>query len=338
MGEESAISWTDGTFNPLIGCAKVSPACANCYAERFAAGRMGRPELWRGERQITSPQTWGVVRKLQRAAARDGRRRRLFMASLADVFEEHPAWNAPLGDGWPRAIGRGTTAGLGVRAAALELVESVEGVDVIILTKRVENVRRMVPGSWLLSWPAHVWIGATVESQAYDHRVRELLDIPAAVRLVSAEPLLGALDLTRIRPGGGDELGVTYDALRGCLSGQSDADAGGPRIHWVITGGESGPRARPSRTDWYRSLRDQCARAGVAFHHKQNGEWVGTDAPRRSLDARSAIVDREGKILPDGAAFVPELHELMVRVGKTASGFQLDGREHREYPTTPGTR
>jgi len=336
MGEESAISWTNGTFNPLIGCSKVSEACTNCYAESYASARLGRPELWRGERHLTSIGTWGVVRKLQRAAERDGVRRRLFCASLADVMEDHPAWVSPLPDGYPVRDGRRTSSGLPVREAALELMESCSLVDSLLLTKRPQHVRRFVPARWLEpgGWPKHVWLGTTVESQKHDQRVSDLLGVPAAIRFVSAEPLLGHLDLTDVR-GDEDELGIGYDALRGCMHGQLDSEAGGPRIHWVITGGESGPRARPSRTDWYRSLRDQCARAGVAYHHKQNGEWVGTDAPRRSLDARSALVDSAGKILPDGAALDPGQSEPMVRVGKTASGWLLDGREHREFPVTP---
>lgn len=106
MGETSGISWTDGTFNPLIGCAKVSEACRHCYAETFARVRLGAPELWRGERRPTAIGTWGVVRRLQREAEKDGRRRRLFCASLADIAEDHPAWDAPAPAGYPFGASR----------------------------------------------------------------------------------------------------------------------------------------------------------------------------------------------------------------------------------------
>ena len=157
MGEQSGIEWTTATWNPVIGCAKVSPACTNCYAEEYAAKRLKRPELWRGARHVTSRSVWNLPERVDRKAAREGRRVRLFVSSLADVFEDHPVWT-------------------GLRSFAFAKLEALEHTDVLLLTKRPENIRSMVPSSWLDAWPAHVWTGATVEDQQRaDERISELL-------------------------------------------------------------------------------------------------------------------------------------------------------------------
>lgn len=281
MAENSAIEWCDATWNPVIGCAKVSPACTNCYAETFAAGRMGRPELWRGERHVTSASTWGLPERLDRKAAREGRRLRLFVASLSDVFEDHPVWNEPV-------VVPPSTATAPRRWHALRKLAKLRNVDVLLLTKRPENILRMVPPEWLAAWPAHVWVGTTVEDQRRAERIKYLLLVPAWVRFLSVEPMLGPVDLAYACFNGADSFGTM------------------PGIHWVIAGGESGPRARPSHPDWFRSLRDQCARAGVPFLFKQWGDGLSVTA--------------------DG-----QMH----RAGKKRAGRLLDGVEHNAFPEVP---
>lgn len=276
MGETSKIEWTDATWNPVIGCAKVSPACTNCYAEEFARRRMGRPELWRTERHVTSVSTWNLPEKLDRKAAKEGRRLRLFVASLSDVFEDHPAWLTPMGPEYHRVRGVDT---IPARLLALRKLRELHHVDVLLLTKRPENVLRMVPPEWLDAWPAHVWIGTTVEDQQRaDERLPHLLRVPAAVRFVSYEPALGPVDFAPWfedqrhvcarcdGEGGGGEGPDVWD----CPRCDGDGKVGDPaRLSWVIAGGESGPKARPSHPDWFRSVRDQCAVASVPFFMKQ---------------------------------------------------------------------
>lgn len=216
MGKHTEISWCDHTFNPVVGCTKVSPACDHCYAESWAK-RGGHPELWNGARRRTK--TWGEPRKWNREAALWGRRRRVFCASLADVFDNQwePQWRAEL---WA-------------------LISGCTALDWLLLTKRPQNIAKMLPPAW--PWP-HVWLGVTTENQEeFDRRWPILRSVPAAVRFCSMEPLLGAIDIGEERP------------------------------DWIITGGESGPSHRTSDPAWFRSLRDQCERSRIPLHHKQNG-------------------------------------------------------------------
>lgn len=246
MAENSGIEWTDHTFNPWTGCTKVSPACDNCYAEGWAK-RSGHVE-WgpHGERRRTK--TWGNPVKWNRQAAAEGRRLRVFCASLADVFDNHKsiqlAWRDDL---W-------------------KLIADTPHLDWLLLTKRPQNISRFVPG-WMgpRSWPKNAWIGTTVENQEEaDRRIPHLLSVPAQVRFLSCEPLLGPLDLTNM------PVHRDYPDTRGNVLSRVSVFA--PHINWVITGGESGPNFRSADPDWFRSLRDQCAAAGVPFLFKQ---WEG---------------------------------------------------------------
>lgn len=236
---ETKIEWADYTFNPWIGCAKVSEACRHCYAEDWAK-RYGRDGLWGPTAGRSRTSTWGNPRKWHRARLRrleasaeydpadwPGRRPRVFCASLADVFEARDDLDEMRADLW-------------------RLIEECYGLDWLLLTKRPEEIRRRVPAEWLEpgEWPAHVWVGATVEHQAAaEARIPHLLGVPAPVRFVSVEPMLGPVTL---------DLGIS----------------------WVICGGESGRNARPMHPGWARNLRDQCVAAGVPFHFKQWGEWA----------------------------------------------------------------
>lgn len=263
MGENSKIEWTHHTFNPWWGCVKVSEGCANCYAETMAK-RTGH-NVW-GPKTTTQRRTfgekhWAEPLKWNADAQAAGERRRVFCASMADVFEDH-------------------TAVVWARAALWELIARTPALDWLLLTKRPENVNRMAPALWGLNgWPASVWIGASVENQAAaDKRIPELVQIPTEVRFLSCEPLLGPVDLSACL-GGSYETGVEYGGYR-------EIACEPPDIHWVIAGGESGPHARPMHPDWVRSLRDQCNGAGVAFHFKQWG-GVRKHETGRMLDGRT---------------------------------------------------
>lgn len=303
MGENSSIEWTDHTFNPWIGCTKIpdanGSACDGCYAADHAK-RYGL-KVWGQDagRNVTSDANWRQPKKWNRKAERDGVRRRVFCASLADVFEDRRDLDMYRQELW-------------------DLVEETPWLDWMLLTKRPECVRSMVPPRWLTgAWPAHAWLGATVEDQKRAQlRIPHLLKAPAPIHFLSCEPMLGAIDLTTIVMPDGDELG---DSLF--------AHGPGFGIDLVIGGGESGPKARPSNPDWFRSLRDQCIAAGAAFHFKQWGEWCPEDQlPEESWSA----LDRS----EDGLPFVAERGDP-VRVGKKLAGRHLDERTWDEMPSTP---
>lgn len=246
MGDTTAIEWCDRTFNPWIGCTKVSAACKNCYAEaydkRWNGGDHWGPE---GARRRTSVANWRKPLRWNRLLEGTDRRERVFCASLADVFEDHPELVS-----WRRDL--------------FQLIGNTPNLDWLLLTKRPENIAGMLPEGWGQGWP-NVWLGTTVEDQVRDtERIPHLLQVPAAVRFLSMEPLLGPVNLGLIgtvpRSWGGTGYEIICD-----------------RLHWVIAGGESGPGARETRPTWFRNLRDQCHDAGVAFFMKQMSEHGGRD-------------------------------------------------------------
>jgi len=295
MGANSKIEWTNHTFNPWVGCTKVSPACDGCYAESWAK-RTGHPELWQGDRRRTTAANWREPLKWNKAAAAAGERHRVFCASLADVFDNQVSevWRADL---WT-------------------LIENTPNLDWLLLTKRPQNIRNMLPGNyddyligrhtpWGHGW-RNVWLGTTVENQQEaDRRIPHLLSIDAAVHFLSCEPLLGPLDILRWMHD--DECPATV--------GEDYCTCAPPREHhirWVIAGGETGGGARPMHPEWARSLRDQCQAAGVAFHFKQWGDWH----PDALL-----YTDTEKRCPPPN-----------MKVGKHKTGRMLDGRTWDELP------
>ena len=320
MSDTTNIEWADSTFNPWEGCTKVGPGCDNCYAAtrnaRFAGGQ---PINWGpgAPRRRTSAGNWAKPLQWEREAgafqAEHGRRRRVFCASLADVFDNEvdPAWRADL----------------------FSIIQRTPSLDWLLVTKRIGNVQRLLPtevvGGEL---PTNVWLGVTIVNQTEaDRDIPKLLATPARVRFLSTEPLLGPVDLERPRPG-------------------PDLDQGGGRmicqpwliqsgIDWVIAGGESGPQARPSSPRWYRELRDQCERAGVPFLFKQWGEW----GPSRGHYPGTPGTFAWGDWDHDKTAFTvgdqyPRMftafgaHAILERFGKKVAGRLLDGVEHNGFP------
>jgi len=281
VGEITGISWCHHTWNPWWGCQRVSPGCEHCYAETLAVTRRGLP-IWgppaTTERKLTTT-TWRDPLKWDRKALDEGVRRRLFVASMADVFEDHPQVTE-----W--------------RRKALEMLATLRALDVLLLTKRPQNIPAMVPSSWLEAWPSHVWIGTTVEDQRRaEERVPALLKVPAAVRFLSMEPLLEAVDLSGWLPcpdcddgsehhGNCRECGgwgaYNGEPCRTCSeSGDCQTCNGDERglvggyagyLSWVIVGGESGHSARPFDLAWARSIVRQCREASVPVFVKQVGD------------------------------------------------------------------
>jgi protein gp37 len=251
MGENSKIQWTHHTFNPWWGCVKVSPGCQHCYAETFSK-RTGH-KVWGVDapRRFFGPKHWREPLDWQAEADAMGETRRVFCASMADVFEDRPDLVAD-------------------RERLFGLMHLTPMLDWLLLTKRPENVIRLVPDSGM---PDNAWIGTTVENQQQaELRIPHLLAIPAAVHFLSVEPMLGPIDLSgvKFRYGVFDVLSGFGTVTRGAV-GQSVPNATCPRVDWVICGGESGAGARPMAEEWARSLKEQCAYAGVPFFMKQMG-------------------------------------------------------------------
>ena len=301
MGANSKIEWTDHTFSPWAGCTKVSPACDHCYAEGWAK-RSGHVKWGSGQpRRRTSDANWRMPLKWNREAERTGVRPRVFCASLADVFDNavDPQWREDLFD----------------------LIAATPNLDWLLLTKRIGNVGNMlpVPFDFDKHFP-NVWIGATIVNQAEaDRDIPKLLDVPARVRFLSMEPLLGPVDLTHIEVFGGDAEIYPLKGTTDCVDDEGAPTDDVPALDWVIVGGESGPGARPMSPDWARSLRDQCAAAGVPFLFKQWGEWIPM------LDQAEGVPVREMTTTPDGW--------VMGHAGKKAAGRLLDGRTWDGFPT-----
>ena len=250
MSDKSAIEWTDATWNPVTGCTKVSPGCAHCYAETFAERFRGVPghpfeqgfdiKLW--PERLSLPLRWKDPR-------------RIFVNSMSDLFHE---------------------------AVPDEFIDQI--FDVMrrssqhifqVLTKRPERMLDWTRSHFLTgnvtkngkgAWPAHVWLGVSVENQLYTSRIRYLQQTPALIRFLSVEPLLGSVSLEA-------------SLLKG--------------IHWVIVGGESGPRARPIRPEWVLKIREQCENHDVPFFFKQwgaydpSGKRVGKKVAGRILEGRT---------------------------------------------------
>lgn len=301
MGKETGILWTDSTLNFWWGCHKVSPGCQHCYAETFSK-RVGR-DIW-GPAQTTerwrTKAPWRDCLKWDKEAKAEGKRRKVFVQSMSDFFEDHPQVES-----W--------------REKAIKILEGFEWLDIQLLTKRPENILKMVPTSWHKNWPGHIWIGTTAENQEYaDKRIPYLLRIPAFIRFLSIEPMIGPVDLTSVEVGirGGNNPHHRVNIL-------FPASVFSPQIHWVITGGESGHNARPCHPDWVRSLRDQCVAAGVAFFHKQWGELLEVDTAIQ-MGLVDTYSDTNKIINIDG--------QYYARVGKAAAGRLLDGMEWSQFP------
>jgi len=289
MAESSEIEWTDATVNFWWGCTKVGPGCDHCYAEAWDH-RLGGNHWGRG-----APRKWikgatALIRRLNRAHdrffAEHGRHRRVFIASMSDLFDNEVAalW----------------------RREAFHQIEAADSLDVQIVTKRVSNVEKMVPEAWRKGgWPRHIGLMITVCTQAEaDRDVPRLLDLKRQLGIpwvgLSMEPLL---EHVALRPEWLQEL------------------------DWIVVGGESGAHARPMHPDWARSLRDQCAAAGVPFLFKQWGQWGY--APSTATHW----------VFPDGssrpivnAEHWPQGAYLIGSVGKKRAGRVLDFRTHDAWP------
>jgi protein gp37 len=281
VGKNSEIEWTHHTFNPWWGCAKLSEACEHCYAEVWS--KRSGSTIWgsRGTRRFFGDKHWQEPLAWNREAKNLQQRKRVFCASMADVFEDRRDL-----DKW--------------RDHLWDLIGKTPWLDWLILTKRPENLAKMIP--WTNNWPSNVWVGITAENQERAiERIPVLLKYHAPVRFVSCEPLLGPVDLSQ-------------------WLNQGDQKHPSEGIDWVIVGGESGFKARPMHPVWARSLRDQCVAAHILFHFKQWGCWRPSDGGLKSKLRTIRVTHRD----LEATTFIWK--------GKKAAGRDLDGRMWDEIP------
>jgi len=373
MADTSKIEWCDATWNPITGCTMVSAGCTNCYAMGLAATRLrqhpsragltrdaGGRAVWTGEVRLN--EQW-LDQPLQWK-----RPRMIFVCAHGDLFHE----SVP--DQWIDRVF--AVMALAPQHTFQVLTKRPERMLAYLLaepdTLRQRWFDAVPTGKWSVSvaeafaaihhaapdatralyhrakpaWPLpNVWLGTSIEDQATaDQRIGPLLATPAAVRFVSAEPLLGEVRLDRIVP-----TANTHNRPVDALRGGRLTTGGRTGIDWVIVGGESGQNARPMHPEWAQSLRDQCAVAFVEFFFKQWGEW----APAMQIDGVTAIAtapDKYRQFAPphrvrvhggslDMQCFeaLPKHHGI-VRVGKKAAGRLLDGREWNQMPGKDAAR
>jgi len=322
--ENSKIEWCNHTFNPWWGCSRVSPGCDHCYAATLAK-RM-RAMTWETDepRQIASERTWVSPLDWDRKAKEAGKPARVFCGSMMDVFDNHTPD--------------------GARERLFRIIKNTPDLRWMLLTKRIGNAAKMLPPDWPGAYPNAGLMATVVNQTEADRDIPKLLAIPAAWHGISAEPLLGGLDLRGI---------LARDCIKCEGTASVPARGGGqacPRcfangqfqdpvqINLVIVGGESGPGARPMHPDWVRSVRDQCKVAQTPFHFKQWGEWGSTAGgklvgvkPGSIGPNRVRYIVHDGTTFPVGEGKMPDgKMDIVFRVGKHAAGRKLDGRTHDE--------
>lgn len=316
MADKTGIEWTEATWNPVTGCSKVSQGCKHCYAERDWARLSANPKTVYFGRPFTD-----VMCHPERLdqPLRWTKPRRIFVNSMSDLFHEDvPDDFLPDVFAVMAVAKQHTFQILTKRHVRMHEVLN-DGVffEAVVCSARGYGVELKTH-----DWPLqNVWIGISLEDQiTADERIPLLLQTPAIVRWISAEPLLGPVDLSdylEFYVGTGDTFG----------------------LDWIVAGGESGTKARPMHPDWVRSLRDQCLEAGVPFLFKQWGEWLSS----RTLPPDTRLpANRWGWISKNGGAvdsmhsrpFKNEFshHELMGKIGKKIAGRRLDGEVHNNYP------
>ncbi|BCF96581.1 hypothetical protein PPGU19_011500 [Paraburkholderia sp. PGU19] len=377
MSAMTSIEWTDATWNPLRGCSRVSDGCRNCYAEKVAMRFRGEGQPYEGlVRMTTQGPKWTGEIKLVPAALREpfgwAKPRRVFVNSMSDLFHESVPFEFIASVFAVMSVTtRHTYQVLTKRPARmLEFFQWVKDgagcFDDDAISSRLPKDIPWVPhhhntrrGGYDNCGPGfpyeNVWLGVSVENQATaDERIPLLLQCPAAVRWISAEPLLGPVDLERVLwPDLGDH---RVDVLRGgywneapYLLGARSAALGAPKggftnhsdmpgkLDWVVVGGESGNGARPMNPWWARSLRDQCDAAGVKFLFKQWGEWA-EQTPEQQRQLAGSVIMKHLSAWPDGTLGHGDFRENggygrpLFPVGKKAAGRLLDGRTHDEFP------
>ena len=329
MSASSSIEWTEATWNPVSGCTEVSAGCDRCYAKTFAERFRGTPGHYfeRGfdvqlrPNMLELPLTWRKPK-------------RIFVNSMSDLFHDQVPADY-IAQVWAvMAIAQQHTFQVLTKRHARMRSLLTSGT---FQTAVAEHILSMTDADELKDagdpFPLpNVWLGVSTESQQWaDIRIPALLDTPAAVRFISAEPLLGPIDIARYLTGDcphcGDEI---TDPPCGLTHANMSCDPTAAGLDWVIVGGESGRGARPMHPDWARSLRNQCAAAGVNFLFKQWGEWAPIE-PDAITSKPSVFFGLDGK----GTYYADRYRggvATLARVGKKAAGRELDGRTWDQFP------
>jgi protein gp37 len=311
MGSKTGISWTDATWNPVTGCTPVSPACDHCYAERYSKRGLGDFKINFGDFAVsrkfsdvrTHPERLDIPLHWRKP-------KKIFVCSMGDLFHESvPDKFIDKVFAVMAACPEHTFQVLTKRAERMKKYlsygarQEMIGIEAEMLTGLDRFVTVFPFNRWAFPLP-NVWLGVTAENQStFMARWPYLRDCPAAIKFISYEPALGSL----ILPNSFLSLG---------------------KRAWLICGGESGPGARPSHPDWFRSLRDQCQASGIPFHFKQWGEWLHS----------SQVADCKADLDPDDInhcqkkIWSAEPNDVSYRVGKKNSGRLLDGKEWNEFP------
>jgi protein gp37 len=307
MGANSKIEWCDHTFNPWIGCQKVSPGCDNCYAEAWA-NRFGVVEFGaKKERRRTSIKNWQLPTRWNRAAAYKFRAWRGSNSPEAGFIEPHGprVLCGSLCDVFDNAVPNLWHMEL------FYLIQHTPYLVWLLLTKRIGNAAEMLDRYAPQIFRRNSWLGITVcDQEEADRDIPKLLKTPATKRFLSIEPMLGVIDIS-----------PWIESL-----------------DWIIVGGETGAKARPMHPEWVRLIRDQCRDALTPFFFKSWGEWR-EPLPGEEYDTSKGRAQRVPAFIVDNGGavhcFIDERHEgacPMLRVGKKRAGCLLDGREHKEFP------
>lgn len=340
MSATTGIEWTDSTWNPIIGCSRVSEGCRNCYAELMAA-RFSKNGQWGhgiAEMHHGKPTWTGTVQFVEEHLLdplKWKRPRRIFVNSTSDLFHENvtdlmrdrifavmalcPQHTFQVLTKRPERM----LAYLASSATAIRIASA----SVILQTASMRWTNPCGQDGW---WPLpNVWLGVSLENQdAADKRIPLLLQTPAAVRFLSCEPMLGAVRMDRI----GEEPEGYINALAAVIHCDGRGTKSITGLDWVIAGGESGPNARPMHPAWARTLRDQCVAAGVPFFFKQHGEWISL-ADYDCFKHGTTVDQYQHQFAWQfGSKNDAELPISCYRVGKQNAGSLLDGREWKQFP------
>lgn len=328
--KDTKISWCDHTFNPWIGCTKVSPACDNCYAEQIAS-RFKMAAWGNHKRVLTSekyweqPLRWNKQSKSKHNAWSRFKEQypglsdeqliskgfikpvkpKVFCGSMCDIFDNSVpfAWRLHL----------------------FTLIQNTPYLDWLLLTKRIGNAQKMLDDIMRvhkINEPLdNFWLGITICNQKEaDRDIPKLLNISSKKRFLSIEPMLGAIDLTCLSA---SNFAYDLDALN--PENNEDTCYENASVDWVIVGGESGRKARPMHPDWVRCVRDQCSEACIPFFFKQWGEWLDRD----DIHKRGMIPHYETAVHEFSNK---ENYSVMFRIGTKKSGCLIDGIEYNEVP------
>lgn len=310
MGDKSKISWCNATWNPIVGCTIVSPACTNCYAMQWANQMLdGNPK---------SPHYDGTTKKVNGNAVWTGKiniapdsilnkpldwrkPRIIFVNSMSDLF------HVDVPDKWIDMI--------------IEVIKQCPQHRFLVLTKRPQRMRDYMVNYYMkhTEVPHNLWLGVTAENQeTANERVPLLLETPAFIRFVSAEPLLGPIDFSKV-----------YEGKENSYSSKAEPY---PKLDWVIVGGESGKNARPTHPDWIMDILHECNQFNTPFFFKQWGEFcpcyvsIGGFTPHDAPDFKDLVRRWEnGEILGEGIK--------LLRRGKKRTGNMLDGKIYENVPS-----